>query len=110
MEEQIELYTKIVGVTFENRQDIIANLTVSHKIILVREPDNKFDKNAIKVIKQPRMGDALPADLGFINKELASDLGPAMDEGNFYEAKIMSITGGDKDQYGVNIKIWKVEK
>ncbi len=41
--------TRVAGVTYENRQPVIAAMEKSEQIILEREPDNPFDCNAISV-------------------------------------------------------------
>lgn len=43
------MFLKIVGVTFENRQNLIKKLQVNEELKLVREPNNLFDKNAVAV-------------------------------------------------------------
>ena len=43
--------TKVVGVTFENRQELIAKLQMGDRVWLQREPFNRYDKNAIKVTR-----------------------------------------------------------
>src|SRR5689334_9444893 len=41
--------TKIVGVTFEGRQDLVAGVRPGERLVLVREPENPKDPNAIAV-------------------------------------------------------------
>ena len=107
------IHTKIAGVSFEGRQEIIKILKVGEILELRREPDNKFDRNAIQILRE--MGE-WPAthitqyqQLGYINKELAADLADAMDRGINYICKVSSITGEGKDLLGVNIGITKEE-
>lgn len=42
-------YTKVVGVTYPNRQAIIKNLHAGESVYLFREINNPFDANAIEV-------------------------------------------------------------
>ena len=44
-----KIETKVVGVTYDNRQDIVAQLTVGEKIRLLREPTNPYGSKAIRV-------------------------------------------------------------
>jgi len=92
-------YCKIVGVTFGNRQVLINNLYVGQKLLLIRDPNNQYDSNAIKVcIDSTKV-------LGHIPKETAINLAKAMDIGIRYEAEVSNITGGGSLNYGVNILI-----
>ena len=68
-----KIETKVVGVTFDNRQDILANLCAGLKIRLVREPTNPRGRNAIRVERIDG------SQLGYINKTLAADLAPVFD-------------------------------
>lgn len=84
---------KVVGVTFTNedtgekRADIIRELMDKKpediKIQLVREPDNKFDANAIKVLANDKQ-------IGYIGKEYATIMAPLMDE---YEEFAVDVKG-----------------
>uniref|UniRef100_A0A6M3KNJ9 Putative HIRAN domain containing protein n=1 Tax=viral metagenome TaxID=1070528 RepID=A0A6M3KNJ9_9ZZZZ len=72
-----ELVTKLAGVTFGNRQKLIKTFmelgnVVPSEIILKREPDNKFDPNAINVMIRDQ-------SVGYIPKDIAIDLAPLMD-------------------------------
>jgi len=96
--------TKVVGVTFEGRQEIIADLTGSSKIKLERDANNPHDSNAVQVIAEGKQ-------IGFLSKELAESIGPCMDQGIRYITHISDITGGQEGlSYGVNILIVKVEE
>lgn len=86
---------KVVGVTFKNedtgekRGQIIRELAENKKpedisIELVREPDNKFDANAIKVMADGKQ-------IGYIGKEFAAIIAPLMDEYEEFEAKVKDI-------------------
>ncbi|MFW5962007.1 MAG: single-stranded-DNA-specific exonuclease RecJ [bacterium] len=96
--------SKVVGVTFEDRQELIANLEQNDEIWLEREPDNKFDCNAIKVC-------ANVGQIGYIKGDIAQRLSPLIDKGIEYEVFISEITGGESDEkkenLGVNIVIAK---
>lgn len=80
-------HTKIAGVSFEGRQDIIAGLHADATLELRREPDNPHDPNAIAV----HYGNLR---LGFFNKKLAAHLAPLIDGGARYRAHVASLTGG----------------
>lgn len=81
--------TRVVGVTYENRQAVIALLTEGERVSLIREPDNPFDPNAVKVVRWDRQ------QIGFLDRELAKILAPRMD---FYrrpiKATVKRLNGG----------------
>ncbi len=81
--------SKLVGVSFEGRQDVISGLRVGSELELERQPDNPYDANAIAV----RYGNL---QVGFIRREIAAHLGPRIDAGARYRARIASLTGGGK--------------
>ena len=69
--------TILAGVTFGKRQYYIRKYCRRFtKYELVREPDNKFDKNAIGVVATKHK-----LHIGYIPKKLASKLSPIMDNG-----------------------------
>ena len=45
------LFTRIAGVTFEGRQQIIERCSNGENLVLVRDPDNRFDRGAVKVMR-----------------------------------------------------------
>ncbi len=90
-------HTKIAGVSFEGRQDVIAGLRAGAELELRREPNNPHDPNAIAV----HYG---ALQLGFFNRKMAAHLAPLIDAGARYRARIASLTGGSKEKHrGVNI-------
>ena len=92
-------FTKIVGVTFEERQDRIASLLEGDPLNLVRSPNNPFDGNAIEV----RYG---TVQMGFLKKEIAYRLAPNMDAGERYSAIVGTVTGGKNGQsIGINVRV-----
>ena len=80
-------HTKIAGVSFEGRQDVIAGLRAEAPLELRRQPDNPHDCNAIAVYYGK-------LQLGFFNKRLAARLAPLIDSGARYRARVASLTGG----------------
>ncbi len=79
-------HTKIAGVSFEGRQDVIAGLRAGAPLELFRQPDNPHDPNAIAV----HYGNL---QLGFFNRRLAAHIAPLIDAGARYRARIASLTG-----------------
>lgn len=94
-------YTKIVGVTFEERQESIKSLVEGNQVSLIREPENTFDPFAIAIYCDN-------LKIGYLKKELANHLSKNLDEGIHYTGIISQVTGGDTKNYGVNLYIKKV--
>jgi single-stranded-DNA-specific exonuclease len=94
--EADDFFTKIMGVSFEGRQDLVAGLTAGEPLELVREPENPHDASAIQV----RYG---ALQLGFLRREIAKRLAPNFDAGERYTAEVASVTGGGNKNVGVNI-------
>ena len=66
--------TKLAGVTYDNRQQLISALRDGDELEFCREPDNLYDTNAISVYNE------YGNQLGYLRADLASELGPLMDE------------------------------
>jgi len=98
--------TKVVGVTFENRQAVVALLTEREQVYLIRDPDNPFDPNAVKVQRWDHQ------QFGFLNRELAKVLASRMDRySRPIKATITALTGGyyPGSSLGVLIKFYMPE-
>jgi len=102
-------FTKIAGVSYEGRQQIIARCSVGESLVLVRDPRNEFDAGAIKVLRPNG------EQLGFIPSHVSragdpSGLAYCMDHGSRYECKIKDKTGGGEKWLGLNIEITETTK
>jgi single-stranded-DNA-specific exonuclease len=98
--------TRVVGVTFENRQEVVELLTEREQVYLIREPDNAFDSNAVKVVRWDHQ------QFGYLNRELAKVLAPRMDRyGRPIKAIVTTLTGGYNpgSRFGVLIKFRMIE-
>ncbi|MBB1125790.1 HIRAN domain-containing protein [Thiospirillum jenense] len=92
--------TKVVGVAYEGRQAIVALLKVGEEVQLVREPNNPYDGNAIKVVRHTGQC------FGFINKSLAVELAPQFDNhGSPIKAMIIAMTGGYSSDANIGVTI-----
>ncbi len=107
LEDAGTFYTKIVGVTFEGRQEIVRALVPGEALRLQREPTNPVDPHAIRVLTR------LGQQVGFLSARVAARLAPSMDAGSRYAATVSQITGGpgaDRDRsFGVNIFVQRLE-
>jgi single-stranded-DNA-specific exonuclease len=98
--------TKVMGVSFEGRQDMVAGLVPGLELELRREPDNPHDTNAIAVYYGA-------LHIGFLRKQIAKHLAPLIDGGARYRARIEHVTGPStraaasalQKYRGVNIRV-----
>ena len=84
----------VVGVTFGSRQKTIRQLYKGEQVQLQREPDNPYDRNAIRV--QRINGD----QIGYIARGLATSLSPRWDELGIttVPARVSCLKGGTPEQ------------
>ncbi len=90
-------YSKLVGVTFDNRQEVIPTLDIGEELVILREPENPYDTNAIRILTQDGR------DVGHIRREIAAHIAPLIDAGTKYRCIVTAVTGGGDHSYGVNI-------
>ena len=90
--------TAIAGVSY--RQDEVQYCYEGQQVSLVREPRNPHDENAIKVTAEG-------LHIGYIGRDEAEGLAPAMDAGDRIEASIDALLEPEADwpNIGVRIKI-----
>jgi single-stranded-DNA-specific exonuclease len=102
IEDAESFHTKLAGVTFEGRQDVVAALEVGTFLRLQREPENPHDSNACALF-EPR-----GRQVGFLNRRLSAVLAPVIDAGLEYDVSVTDITGGDDGHsLGVNVLVEK---
>lgn len=86
---------RAAGVTFENRQGLLCHLEkcpkANARILLFREPGNKHDANAIKILAATG---AKRFQVGYVPKDVAAILAPLMDADKFIRIKNWHIIGG----------------
>lgn len=97
-----EINTKCVGVTFENRQDAVKDMSTGDRVFWVHEEDNPYDKNCIALYADS----AHEKQLGYLNKGMAQDFVLRMRAGIDQEIYVTLVTGGgEKKSYGLNMRI-----
>lgn len=91
--------TSVAGVTFQNRQKTLMGIRTNLKngvkvnLVLVREPQNPKDENAVKVLaKWEKDGTLKRAQLGYVPKDIAKNIAPLMDDRKFIKIKDFSVT------------------
>lgn len=94
-----KIFTKIVGQTFiKDGEQKLSALVVGETLELEREPDNNYDKNAIKVIGKGEK-------VGFINADAARSLAERLDGGEKFRCIVEQVTGGGTKHVGCNISL-----
>ncbi len=110
---QTKFRTKIHGVSHGDRQKVIKKyLKPDQPLLLVREPRNKIDPNAIAVyLERKTFLGKKRHHLGYLSEERAQIIAPALDAGWAHRVTVMDVTGGtaDKPTLGVNIYIQLLE-
>ena len=95
------LFTNVAGVTFGDAQQVLPNLCAGMDLQFIREPDNQYDTNAIRV-------ECCGSVLGHIKADVAAKLAPKIDSGKaIIKGNIADITGGFAPgvKYGCKMKI-----
>ncbi len=98
IEDAERFHTKLAGVTFEGRQEVVARLLPGVPLRLEREPDNVHDPAACAVF------DPFGDRVGYLNRRLAGALAPVLDAGVEYDITVADVTGGaEGESLGVNV-------
>lgn len=116
MSNTISYHSKLVGVTFEGRQDVIKVLKGDEELRFRREPHNEHDKDAVAVDvfiddegilvgETPIKVEGYWKPIGFISRDNNNELARVLDDGKFASIKLSEITGGNGKSYGVNVYI-----
>lgn len=92
-------FMKAVGVTYENRQRAIAKLKTGDALYFVLEPENKYDKYAVRIITVS--GD----DVGYVCSAYNKDIFMNIQNGQRYKLTVSQVTGGGNYVYGLNIRV-----
>jgi hypothetical protein len=104
-------HSKLVGVTFEGRQDVIEQLNGDEELRFRREPENEYDSNAVAVDVWLEGVDLDNDDrsgwkpIGYIARDKNSELAELLTDGRHASIKISDITGGGEKALGVNVYI-----
>ena len=94
-----EWYDKIAGVS--RTQRLVRKLDLGDQLFPVRDPRNRYDPNAIKLLNED--GD----QVGWIRAEANGSMSQDMDKGVYHEVFVKEITGQGQRFLGVNIRIVK---
>ena len=76
--------TELVGTQYNGRNERIEKVKIGDKVNLIREPDNKYDSNAIDVRNEE-------GSLGHVQSYLTYVLAKKLDNGHKYSAKVSNV-------------------
>lgn len=97
---KLPMFTKAVGVTFDNCQSAIQKSNVGDAVLIKHKPTDEYENSTDIINARTRQR------IGRINSDLAWSMLDAFDEGFVLDGVIADITGGsDGQNYGCNIKI-----
>jgi single-stranded-DNA-specific exonuclease len=100
IEDAESFHTKLAGVTFEGRQELLESLEPGTPLRLERQADNPHDANACA------LHDPSGAHIGYLNRRLAAVLAPVIDAGVEYDVEVTEVTGGEEGRSkGVNVLV-----
>jgi hypothetical protein len=88
----------VVGTMYERRQDSIAWMWLGESVWLKREPGNRYDRNAIAVVRQSGRC------IGYLNRYLAARLAPTMDAYGLPVLAVVTLLTGSYPQRGVTVR------
>jgi len=97
--------TKVVGVSYHNkdgthRQDVITKCRIGEKLLLVPEPTNLHDADAVKVMRLNG------EQIGYLSRSVALEIGQRIVKHHSrVDATVFDILGGER--FGVTIEITK---
>lgn len=98
-------FTKVAGVTHKNadgssRQRILRKCSVGESLMLVPEPDNPHDTNAIRLCRQNGQ------QLGYVNRDLAAEIASKRRGLERHAMFVSQITGADSGKsLGANVLV-----
>lgn len=99
-----EMYSKIVGSTFCNGQELMGTLVEGDEVKLEPEPSNKVDKNAVAVYTIDGQR------LGYVPTNTAQTISPLLQHGYTGVAIVAKKTGTKDTNWGCNLLINLIEE
>lgn len=95
-------WSKVAGVTFDNRQELISDDLKDIGLLLEPDPTNDYDVNAVKVVRADNR-----QQVGFIKKEHAPSVARLFATGFKPFVQTVMPTGGtsEENKRGINIRL-----
>lgn len=86
--------TKVAGVTFEGRQEVVARVREGDWLPLLADPDNAYDPNAVGVWLPEQGG---MRQVGYIPKVTAGTVAATIRDGFEVWGRVVACTGGEDE-------------
>jgi hypothetical protein len=99
----------IAGVQFHEMKNVIDDLSEGDNLLLVPEPSNKFDPNAV-CIELVTWGDPPSVMLGFVPKKFSSEVAAALEVGKSLECVLVKLNKSAKTWEQAEVEIREVFK
>lgn len=96
-EEAGKFLTRVVGLRYGGRSEVVDELTAGDEVLLIWEQENPYDPKALRVITQKGQ------DLGFIRRPIAHKLVARIKGGAALRAKVELVLS---EQYDINERVW----
>lgn len=94
--------TKIVGISFGDRQKHVPKVQPGFRLFWIHEEDNEYDPNAILIFADPQH----KRELGHLKKEIAEKFVKRKEQGIHQDIIAEQVTGQSKEKtYGLNVKV-----
>lgn len=97
----IDIFTKIRGISYYQRSTKWCKPGV--KLIVIREPKNRHDFNAVRLCVDGGVLFKKQRCLGYLSRDLAEQFAPLMDEGLKIKVVVSQRTGKRNQIRGVNV-------
>ncbi|MBP3883736.1 MAG: single-stranded-DNA-specific exonuclease RecJ, partial [Olsenella sp.] len=97
--------TKVVGVSFEGRQEVVRKLSAGEALRVVRDAANEVDPCAIAIETTDGVR------VGYLRRQIAGVLAPIIDGGARYSARVEEVTGGTdgRSSLGLNVEVTRLD-
>lgn len=94
----MEILTNLTGVSFRpsEAKEVVKQLSIGDSLRLERDPNNKFDSNAVMVMAEvgaADQGDVHLEFIGFIPAADNAEIAEHLDEGGEYTCTVVSFLG-----------------
>lgn len=100
-DEQSHFYFHAHGILYGNRQAAISRCTRGESLELVREPENPYDKNAIRIRRLNG------EDIGYVPRDEAPELASTIDAGQGVRAEVDWLNSPTEacGQFGLKVRV-----
>jgi single-stranded-DNA-specific exonuclease len=98
--------TKVAGVTFEGRQEVLASVREGDWLRVLPEPTNEYDPNAAGVWRVDERGRVLPGQqCGYIPRTEAAVLRHSFAQDYEVWAHVAAVVGGGEKSIGLRLNL-----